>query len=52
MIRTAPSQPTMAGAGLRAALITPLTGPLARYGQAGATALQLCSRSAAECLFW
>jgi ABC-type branched-subunit amino acid transport system substrate-binding protein len=41
MIRTAPSQPTMAGEGLRAALVTPLTGPLARYGRAGATALEL-----------
>jgi hypothetical protein len=41
MIRTASSQPTMAGEGLRAALVTPLTGPLARYGRAGATALQL-----------
>ena len=31
----------MAGRRLRAALVTPLSGPLARYGRAGATALGL-----------
>jgi ABC-type branched-subunit amino acid transport system substrate-binding protein len=36
----------MAGRGLRAALVTPLTGPLARYGRAGATALELWARQA------
>src|SRR5512135_589558 len=36
----------MVGQGLRAALVTPLTGPLARYGRAGATALELWARQA------
>ena len=34
------------GRGPRAALVTPLTGPLARYGRAGATALELWARQA------
>src|SRR6266851_4059932 len=36
----------MAGRRLRAALVTPLSGPLARYGRAGATALGLWAAGA------
>jgi branched-chain amino acid transport system substrate-binding protein len=35
-------------ASLRVALVTPLTGPLARFGRAGATALDLWARQAAR----